>query len=405
MLPRKALPRAAPPAWPNLRHLAVVAEVARRGSTQAAARAAFLSQPAATQAVAAIERWLGQPLFARGAGGMTPLPGAHACLGRIERALAQLRSAGAEPLAAGRGGGLRGLSVAQLQALIAVAGQGGASAAARSLGVSRPTLHRATRALEARIGVALFEQTSFGRTPTREAARLARHAQLAFAELGQARAERAAAAGAEVGRTVVGLMPLARSALVPRALNAFMARHPAHLVEILDGTYEDLLAALRQGRADLLVGALREPAPADDVREEFLFEDPLALLVRARHPLARLRAPVRADLARYPWIAPRQGSPLRRHFDRLFPGDPPAGLIECNSLEAARALLLESDRVMLASARPAGLELEQGRLAVLPHPDGPVARRIGLTLRRGWQPTATQSDLIGGLRAEAAGLA
>jgi len=408
-------PPAGSPARPNLRHLAVVAEVARRGSAQAAARAAFLSQPAVTQAIAAVERWLGGALFLRSATGMAPLPAALGCLARIERALAELRSAGAGPLlqVPGSTRGLRGLSVAQLEALIAVVEQGGASAAARALGVSRPTLHRATRSLESLAGVALFEQTSFGLTPTREATRLARHAQLAFSELAQARAELAAAAGAEVGRTVVGVMPLARSALVPRALMAFAGRHPAHTVELLDGTYESLLAALRGGRAHVLVGALRDPAPASDVQEEFLFEDPLALVVRARHPLARqrapgpaaARAPGRAELARYPWIAPRRGSPLRRHYERLFPVDPPAGVIECNSLEVARALLLNSDRVMLASARPAGLELESGLLAVLPHPDGPVARRIGLTLRRGWQPTATQAALIAQLRAEARALA
>ncbi len=204
-------------------------------------------------------------------------------------------------------------------------------------------------------------------------------------------------------------MPLARSALVPRALLAFAARHAAHTVEVLDGSYESLLAALRGGRAHVLVGALRDPAPAQDVQEELLFEDPLALLVRARHPLTRLRgqgpAPARTDLARYPWIAPRRGSPLRSHYERLFPGDPPASVIECNSLEVAHALLLHSDRVMLASARPAGLELERGLLAVLPHPDGAVSRRIGLTLRRGWQPTATQAELLAQLRAEARALA
>jgi DNA-binding transcriptional LysR family regulator len=397
------------PSRPNLRHLAVVAEVARRGSAQAAARAAFLSQPAVTQAIAAVERYLGGALFVRSASGMAPLPAARSCLARIDRALAELRAAGAGPLlhAPGGAGGLRGVSVALLEALIAVVEQGGAGAAARALGVSRPTLHRAMRSLGSLTGAVLFEQTSFGLTPTREAARLARHAQLAFAELAQARAELAAAAGAEVGRTVVGVMPLARSALVPRALMAFADRHPAHTVELLDGTYESLLVALRGGRAHVLVGALRDPAPAADVQEEFLFEDPLALVVRARHPLTRLRGPgpARADLARYPWIAPRRGSPLRSHYERLFPVDPPGGVVECNSLEVARALLLHSDRVMLASARPAGLELESGLLAVLPHPDGPVARRIGLTLRRSWQPTATQAELIAQLRAEALTLA
>ena len=69
-----------------------------------------------------------------------------------------------------------------------------------------------------------------------------------------------------------------------------------------------MLDALQHGRADLLIGALRESPPADVVQEH-LFDDPLAVIARVGHPLARAfkarrRRPLLA-LARYPWIAPR----------------------------------------------------------------------------------------------------
>jgi len=106
-------------------------------------------------------------------------------------------------------------------------------------------------------------------------------------------------------------------------------------------------------------------------------------------------------LARFAWIAPRAGSPLRRHFERLFSGataPPPAAAIECNSLIAARTLLLRSDRAMLLSAHQARHELAAGELVALPHPAGRVVRAIGLTLRREWQPTAAQAELLQILR-------
>jgi LysR family transcriptional regulator, regulator for genes of the gallate degradation pathway len=111
-----------------------------------------------------------------------------------------------------------------------------------------------------------------------------------------------------------------------------------------------------------------------------------------------------ASLRKYQWIAPRAGSPLRVHFDTLMSA---AGLaaqgppLECNSLAAARAFLLESDRVMLMSAHQIHYEMQAGVLAALPHPAGRVVRPIGLTLRRDWRPTANQQTLLEILRRSA----
>ncbi|MBW4051383.1 MAG: LysR family transcriptional regulator [Proteobacteria bacterium] len=392
---------------PNLRHLRVFSSVAHLGSVSAAARAAHLSQPAVTQAIASLEREFDRPLFDRTAQGMAPTEAGRLCAQRIRRILQRI----VEAVAAASSQSYRsrpplhGITSGQLQALVAVVESGGFGAAARARGLTRATLHRAARALERRIGTALFETTSHGLSPTREALRLCRQLQLAVAELAQARAEVAALAGTERGETVIGAMPLGRSFIVPETVLRFTARWPSHQISILDGPYESLLQALRNGRADILVGALRESVPADIVQER-LFEDPLAIIVRKGHPLAAMsrsgrRAPSPEALARFPWIAPRPGSPLRRHFERLFRGTcglPAAAAIECNSLIAARALLLRSDRAMLLSAQQAHHELAAGELTALPHPAGRVVREIGLTLRGDWRPTTAQAELLDTLR-------
>jgi DNA-binding transcriptional LysR family regulator len=203
---------------------------------------------------------------------------------------------------------------------------------------------------------------------------------------------------------VIGAMPLARSCVVPAAALEFSASYPRHQVAILEGAYDVLLEALRSGRADLLVGALRQPLPQSDVLQQHLFDDPLAIIVRSGHPLTAGAAPVADELARYPWIVPRQGSPLRRQFEQLFERArvvPPGVSIECNSLVAARELLLDSDYVTLLSGRQVRREIEAGMLVALPHPDGRVTRPIGLTLRRDWRPTAAQQVLVRVLRSHA----
>jgi DNA-binding transcriptional LysR family regulator len=104
-----------------------------------------------------------------------------------------------------------------------------------------------------------------------------------------------------------------------------------------------------------------------------------------------------AGLSKYPWIVPRAGTPLRAHFREMFETaglPPPMRAIECNSLIAARALLLESDRIMLLSAHQIHYELEAGLLVALPHPAGDVERPIGLTMRHDWHPTDSQRTLL-----------
>ena len=57
---------------PNLRHLRAFCEIERQHSLSRAAEAVFLSQPAVTQAVAKLERELGQPLLERVGSGVVP---------------------------------------------------------------------------------------------------------------------------------------------------------------------------------------------------------------------------------------------------------------------------------------------------------------------------------------------
>lgn len=392
----------------NLRHLHTFREVARLGSVSAAARSVHISQPAVTQAIVGLERHFGAPLLLRRSTGVSLTPAGEICLARIERSLGQLREALAE--ATREAGTERAVDVErlvrsrQLDALGAVVEHGNFSIAARARHVSQPTIHRAARELERLLGVPLFEETSFGITPTREAEKLARRARLAFAEVAQARAEVHALSGGESGRTVVGALPLARSYLLPAALLEFTQEHPRHGVAIIEGTYEHLLSGLRSGESDLLIGALRDPAPAADVAQEHLFDDPLAIIVRAEHPLARRRRFTAAALRKFQWIAPRAGSPLRVHFDALLAStglELPSPPLECNSLAAARAFLLESDRIMLLSAHQIHYEMQAGLLVALPHPAGKVVRPIGLTLRRDWHPTSTQRRLLEILRRSA----
>jgi LysR family transcriptional regulator of gallate degradation len=273
---------------PNLRHLQAFHEVVASGSISAAALKMHLTQSAVTQAVAAIERYFDASLFARSAAGMRPTQAGSICAHRVERALMQLRDglqevAGLQLGAAERSLLFRRVSGAQLSSLIKLVEFRNFTHAARASGVSQPTIHRAARTLERTLKATLFEKTSYGVVPTREAEKLSRRAHLAFVEIAQARAEIDALRGRESGRTVIGAMALARSFLVPSALIRFTREHTEHAVAILEGTYEHLLAALQSGQADFLIGALREARLSAGIVQEHLFDDPLSVDRTSKH--------------------------------------------------------------------------------------------------------------------------
>ncbi|MGH8325465.1 MAG: LysR family transcriptional regulator, partial [Steroidobacteraceae bacterium] len=385
------------------RHLHAFREVAQLGSTSAAARSVHLTQPAVTQAIAQIEDHFGARLFTRSSTGMQLTGAGEICAERIGRALralhegiVELRGNSRDPASLIRV--VHGMRTAQLRALTAIVQHRNFTLAARSSHMAQPTIHRAARELERLLEVPLFEKTSFGIVPTSGAEYLARRAGVAFAELEQARAEISALNGTEQGRTVAGACSMAQHPfLIPEAFIEFTLRCPEHGISILNGTYEHLVASLRIGETDFLIGPLRSSDLPHDVVQEHLFDDPLAIIVRADHPLARRRRFTAADLLRYPWIAPRKGAPLRSDFETLFQvaGVPaPERPLECNSLSSARAFLLATNRLMLVSPHHFREELQVGTFALIAHPTGPVVRPMGLISRRDWRPTRTQAGLL-----------
>jgi DNA-binding transcriptional LysR family regulator len=185
---------------------------------------------------------------------------------------------------------------------------------------------------------------------------------------------------------------------LPKAVAAFHQEHPESKVVIVEGSFRELIEPLRDGVIDVMIGALRPSAPAEDVVQSPLFIDRLVVLGREGHPLAELAGAVTAsDLARYPWTISAQGTPLRILWDQMFASagvTPPSIPVESSSVIANREILRTSDFLTLLSPDQVAVELEAGWLARICEAPGNLERTIGLTTRAGWRPTAMQSSFI-----------
>ncbi|WP_156254651.1 LysR family transcriptional regulator [Sandarakinorhabdus oryzae] len=366
----------------NLRHLRAMAAITRLGSISAAAQAVSITQPAITQGLSKLETQLALTLFERQPGGMKATPAAELFAARVERALAHI--------------GSPRVTTAQLRALLAIAEAGSYPNAARLTGLAQPTLHRALGDLAIALRRPLLERRGKGISFTDAGRRTIRQFRLARAELDAGLTELENLKGREVGRIVVGAMPLSRARVLPAAMAAFHARFPHARVAVSEGAFGELIEPLRDGEIDMMIGALRDPSPGPDIQQQALFTDQPAIFGRKGHPLAGT-APDLAALARYPWVVPAPSTPLYNQWRLMFES---AGMalpdvpIECGSVIAIRQLLVATDFLTLLSPDQVAVELEAQWLVPVAETPARMSRTIGISTRTGWRPTALQAAFV-----------
>lgn len=386
----------------NLRHLRAVSSVTACGGVNRAAERIGLSQPALTQGIAKLEGQIGAQLFERSSGGMAPTEAGRLLAARIDAAIGRLRW-GFRTARGAPGLGEHGetlVTMTQIAGLLALARAGSFVSAAERTGLSQPSLHRAVRDFERVCGISMVERRGRGVQLTEAGRIIARGCRLCLSEIEAGLAEIAALLGRRSGRIAIGAMPLARSSLIPRAVTRFRAEHPSVIFDIVDGPHHELIEALRDGDLDVLVGALRSPAPGKDVHQEPLFDDRLAVVARAGHPLAGTR-PDFVAMATFPWVIARPGTPINANWQRLFRAAgarPPQAPIYCGSVNAIGALLADSDCLTLLSPHQVRRDVERRQLTILAGPIEETDRPIGLTSRADWRPTETQRQFIDLLR-------
>ena len=383
----------------NLRHLRALGAIAECGHISGAAKLAGLSQPALTQGLAKLEAQFGTALFDRHPHGMEPTPTGKRVLARVNRAMTKLARAvraGTKNARATRPENR--LTSAQVRAMLSLAETGSFVAAAQSVGLSEPALHRAVKELELLCGTAFVERRGRGVGLTTAGHKLARDLQLGIAELSAALEE----TGGEGGQLSIGAMALSRSLLLPATLAALSHKVPSAHVDVVEGSYLELVELLRSGNVDVIIGALRVEPPRD-LHEEPLFTDRLTVIGRAGHPLAGMHASYR-DLTRFPWIVARRASGLLDRWQQLFDKagmERPTAPIQCGSVALIRGVLVRSDFLTLLSPDQVRAEIDAGQLIEIRSDAPDTARTIGAITRRDFYPTKLQRLFLEELRAVA----
>ncbi|MDF2114420.1 LysR family transcriptional regulator [Roseiarcaceae bacterium H3SJ34-1] len=387
----------------ELRRLRAFDEAAERGSLVAAAAALRVSQPAVSYLLNQLEADVGCPLLSRGAQGSRLTDNGRLFHRRVQRCLQQVRDAVENVSGDVRSARRRDVTASritgtQCKSILALWSFGSVRQAGERLGVSERAVVRPVQELERLLSATLIQSTGHRAELTQAGREFARRLVLAGQEIWSAMEE---IGGAQSSRKSlrIGALVLSPRLILAEALEAALAEQPSYTVEIIEGSYEELVVLLRDGSIDVIFGALRAPPPFSDLSETPLQPDPYVVAARRGHPLSKLKRIKVRDLSGYDFVFPTAG--LRHDVLMNLIAQwklTPKAQVHTSWLPTIIALIRSSDRLAVLSQwhveTDGTSDIQSLDGLRVPHED----RYVGLTSRSSWLPTPFQACFVGALQ-------
>lgn len=278
------------------------------------------------------------------------------------------------------------LKLRHLQCLVMVAQERNLVRAGKALALTQPAVSKTIAELEEIVGRQLLLRRRRGVELTPAAEVLVRHAVSALRGLREGMGLAMDQPEADQLRVAVGALPNMAANLLPEAVARLFASHPALRVRVVSGTNAQLMAQLRQGEIDLVVGRLAQPAALVDLSFQQLYSEPLLLVVRPGHPLAARRRLTLDALAAHPLVLPVSGTLIRHTADAFLIAQGmalPSRLVEATDTSFVVGLLQRCDAVWFAPQGAVEGLIAQGALKRVAIDTSSTEGPVGFTVRRG----------------------
>jgi DNA-binding transcriptional LysR family regulator len=190
-----------------------------------------------------------------------------------------------------------------LETFLAVVDRGGFTAASEQVHRSQSRVSAHIAALERDLGVRLIDRNHRPATLTAAGEIFARHARDVVAGVGSARSAVAALRGLDQGSLALLTTPCIGAALFATVLAELTAGHPGLRIGLSEQSWHDVERRfLADGVSMAVLPALARPL-AKGLQERLLWREPLRVVVRSGHELARAAQPVPLDrLVRQPLV-------------------------------------------------------------------------------------------------------
>ncbi|WP_091941611.1 LysR substrate-binding domain-containing protein [Methylorubrum salsuginis] len=249
---------------------------------------------------------------------------------------------------------LSGLSLRDLEYVVALADEGHFGRAAERCNVSQPTLSVQVRKLENHLGLALFERSNRGVLLTLAGQGIVRQARVVLAEAQRLLALAVEGRGSPLtGRLVLAAIQTLGPYYFPLILRLLRQEFPLLTLALSEARTAEILDGLRDGRIDAALLSL--PVAASGLTLSPLFVEPFRLACPVDHPLAQ-GAPPRADTVGGPDLLLLDEGNCLRDQTIAACGAPRAVGRHATSLETLRSMVAAGAGYTLipALAVPAG---------------------------------------------------
>lgn len=209
------------------------------------------------------------------------------------------------------------MDLTSLAVFVAVAENGGFSAAAEQLHLTQPAVSKRIAQLEAELGTRLLDRLGRQVLPTEAGALLLQRARSLLSEAADTR--RAIAA---LDDGIGGTLRIATSHHIglhhlPPLLKRYAQQFPQVELDIAFVDSEQAYARALAGQAELAVTTLAAHTAAPLLAQP-LWDDPLCFMVASDHPLAARRRVSLSDLAAHPAVLPDPGTFTHKLIAGLF---------------------------------------------------------------------------------------
>jgi len=279
------------------------------------------------------------------------------------------------------------VTLRQLRYFAAAARTGRFSMAAADEHVSQSAVTNAVLALEAQLGVRLFDRHPHGVTLTPEGHNFHRRTQDILDSLDDAIREPGFQRYALRGTVRIAASYTVLGYFLPDLLARFRRRYPEVVLDLVDLDRPEIEAAVASGDVELGVALLSNVEKRDRFGHQVLVRSRRQLWTASGHPLLSASAPSLADIARYPYILLEvdEGERSTLGYWRTH-GLQPDIALRTRSMEAMRGLVAHGFGVTMLSDmvyRP--WSLEGRKIEAMPVTDAVPPMEAGLL----WHPRAT----------------
>jgi DNA-binding transcriptional LysR family regulator len=265
------------------------------------------------------------------------------------------------------------LTATRLRQAVTLAEHGNFRRAAKALQVSQPALTRGIQALEASLGVKLFDRRSTSVTLTACGELVVERAKSMIATEADLRRDIALLQGLETGHINVALGPYPSVMSGYAAAARLMRDYPRLGVSLHVMNWRDVTAAVNERRVDLGVAELSDAVLNETLITEVIGRHRTYAFCRPDHPILGLKRITLRDLLRFPWVHTRIPPRVAAAFPRP-PGR--AGRIDERTKDFVPAIEIDVPMQLAAFARDSDvlifgalslveLELEAGTLAIV----------------------------------------